>query len=60
MSEVEEEREEIPNPEDCYDEDGVDISLIHWTLSLTPMERLHLLQETITTIVKLRNANAQI
>lgn len=52
--------EEIPKAEDCYDENGVDLSLIRWMLSMTPIERLHVLQQTVTTIVKLRNANSEL
>lgn len=29
-----------PEPEDVYDDDGTDRSLIRWFLSLTPEERL--------------------
>ena len=36
------EEQEAPAPE--YNEDGVDLSLIRWMLSLTPAERLDVLQ----------------
>jgi hypothetical protein len=41
-------------PDSQYSEDGVDLSLIQWMLSLTPTERLQILQNTIRSIIKLR------
>lgn len=41
-------------PDSQYGEDGVDLSLIQWMLSLTPTERLQILQNTIRSIIKLR------
>jgi hypothetical protein len=41
-----------------YSEDGVDLSLIRWTLSLTPTERLQFLQERIEDILAIRELNA--
>jgi len=35
--------------------DGVDVSLIHWMLSLTPAERLRTLQQHVNSILRLRN-----
>jgi hypothetical protein len=35
-------------------EDGVDSTLIHWMLSLTPTQRLRTLQECIRSIGRLR------
>lgn len=35
--------------------DGVDLTLIQWTLSLTPMERLELLQDWVDGLAELRN-----
>lgn len=37
-----------------YSQDGVDVSLIWWMLSLTPTQRLHILQQNIRSIVRLR------
>lgn len=34
--------------------DGVDLTLIRWMLSLTPAERLEVLQETLWSIMRLR------
>ncbi|HEX3528029.1 MAG TPA: hypothetical protein VH988_13275 [Thermoanaerobaculia bacterium] len=35
--------------------DGVDLGLIRWTLSLTPLERLELLQDWVDGLTELRN-----
>jgi len=37
-------------------DDGVDVTLIHWMLSLTPAERLQVLQSNIRSLEKLRGA----
>jgi len=42
-----------------YSEDGVDLSLIRWTLSLTPLERLQFLEERINDILAIRELNAR-
>jgi len=34
--------------------DGVDLSLIQWMLSITPTERLQVLQQNIRSIMRLR------
>lgn len=34
---------------------GVDLTLIRWTLSLTPIERLELLQDWVDGLTELRN-----
>ena len=41
-----------------YGEDGVDLSLIRWMLSLAPAERLQFLQERIEEIHAIRELNA--
>jgi hypothetical protein len=41
-----------------YSEDGVDLSLIRWMLSMTPTERLQTLQQNIRSIMRLRDAKA--
>ena len=38
-----------------YSDDGVDLTLIRWMLSLTPAERLQVLQDHINSIQKLRD-----
>ena len=37
-----------------YSEDGVDLTLIRWMLSMTPGERPQVLQQTIRSILRLR------
>ena len=41
-----------------YSDDGVDLSLIRWMLSLTPAERLQFLEERINEIIAIREMNA--
>jgi hypothetical protein len=53
-----------PTPGDAADElifseDGVDLTLIRWMLSLTPTERLEALQDVIWSITRLRGEDAQ-
>ena len=43
-----------------YIKDGVDLSLIRWMLSMTPTERLQVLQQTITSIMRLRGGKPSI
>ncbi len=40
--------------------DGVDLTLIRWTLSLTPLERLELLQDWVDGITELRQGQVTI
>jgi hypothetical protein len=39
----------------AHSPDGVDLTLIRWTLSLTPLERLELLQSWVDGLAELRN-----
>lgn len=48
--------DDAPLPD--YSEDGVDLSLIRWSLSLTPRERLEFLEERINEILTIRELNA--
>ena len=41
------------------EEDGVDVSLIRWVLSLTVDERLALLQRQADSLTRLRNAASE-
>jgi hypothetical protein len=41
-------------------EDGVDLTLIRWMLSLTPTQRLDVLQQHVRAILKLRHDNPQL
>ena len=40
----------------AYSEDGVDLTLVRWMLSLTPTERLNVLQQNILSIATLKHA----
>jgi hypothetical protein len=47
-----------PSPEPSALEestDGVDLTLIRWTLSLTPLQRLELLQDWVDGLAELRH-----
>ena len=50
------EEPESVEPSGAYSEDGVDISLIHWMLELSPLERLEAAQDMIDTVWMLREA----
>jgi hypothetical protein len=39
--------------EQDYSEDGVDLTLIRWMLSLTPSERLQVLQQNVQSLARL-------
>jgi hypothetical protein len=45
-------REKEPAP---LGSDGVDVTLIHWMLSLTPVERLRILQQHVNSVLRLRD-----
>jgi hypothetical protein len=47
-----------PQPQTDYSEDGVDLTLIRWMLSLTPAERLDSLQRHVNAILAIRELNA--
>ncbi len=36
--------------------DGVDLTLIRWMLSMSPEERLQVLQDAVRSVVRLQNA----
>jgi hypothetical protein len=38
-----------------FSPDGVDLTLIRWMLSLTPLERLEVLQDWVDGLTELRN-----
>jgi hypothetical protein len=38
-----------------YSEDGVDLTLIRWMLSLTPTERLEFLQSAVRSLARLKD-----
>jgi hypothetical protein len=43
----------------AYSEDGVDLTLIRWMLSLTPAERLAALQQYVDSVLSIRAWNAE-
>jgi len=45
--------------EPTHTEDGVDLTLIRWMLSLTPSERLQVLQQSVQSLLRLRDAKAK-
>ena len=53
-------KEEHPSGEEpelpTYAEDGTDLSLIRWMLTLTPLERLRMAQNNANSIARLQNA----
>ena len=45
-----------PSPDEPltdYSEDGVDLTLIRWMLSLSPAERLQVLQQSVESLLSL-------
>ena len=42
-----------------YSDDGVDLSLIRWMLSLTSAERLEFLDDRINDILRIRELNVR-
>ena len=40
-----------------YSEDGVDLTLIRWFLSLTPADRLDYVQRHVNAILRIRELN---
>ena len=48
-----------PAPQPEYSDDGVDLTLIRWTLSLTPAERLQFLEQQIDDILAIRELNGR-
>ena len=54
---AEDEKTEAEQP--THSEDGVDLTLIRWMLSMTPVERLQVLQQHIDSVLKVRAANVR-
>jgi hypothetical protein len=48
------EKADSPRNEATHSEDGVDLTLIRWMLSLTPAERLEVLEANVRSILRLR------
>jgi len=43
--------------EHAYDRNGVDLTLIQWMLTLTPVERIEHIQQAADSLEELRNLN---
>ena len=52
MPESDDIQEPAPLPD--YSEDGVDLTVIRWMLSLTPAERLQFLEQRVNDILTIR------
>ena len=51
--------ETAPQSDALYSEDGIDLTMIRWMLSLTPAERLEVLQAAVNSILDIREQNAK-
>jgi hypothetical protein len=40
-------------------EDGIDVTLIHWMLRLTPAERLQVLERYLNSVLRIRALNVR-
>ena len=49
--------QDAPPPE--YSEEGVDLTVIRWMLSLSPAQRLEFVEERINEILTIRTLNAR-
>ena len=54
-----EEQDLPPELQPDYSEDGVDLSLVRWMLSLTPAERLPVLDQHSANLGRIRELNAE-
>ena len=52
-----EEQDLPPELQPDYSEDGVDLSLVRWMLSLTPAERLQVLEQHCDNLEEMRDLN---
>jgi len=43
-----------------YSDDGIDLTLIRWMLSLTPAERLQVLQQQVNRTLAIRELNDRV
>jgi hypothetical protein len=43
-------------PDQAFDADGVDLTLIRWMLSLSPRQRLEVLQKHVNSVLRLRES----
>ena len=49
----------LPGSEAIHRDDGVDLTLIRWMLSLTPAERLQVLQQAVRSLQRLRDGKLE-
>jgi hypothetical protein len=49
----------VPSERD-YSDDGIDLTLIDWMLSLSPAQRLQVLQKQINRVLAIRELNDRI
>lgn len=56
MSKDEDRSQQPAGEQPAFSEDGVDLTLIRWMLSLTPLERLKALESNIRALNRLRDA----
>ena len=52
--------QQLPSEQPTHSEDGVDLTLIRWMLSMTPAERLETLQQHINSVLEMRARDSQI
>jgi len=52
----EEKKSAVAEDAQSYADDGVDMTLIRWMLSLSPEERLQALQNAVTSMMRLQDA----
>ena len=48
-----------PKNREIADDGGVDVTLIRWMLSLSPAERLHVLEGNVASILRLRGGRSR-
>lgn len=53
-------QEKNSESEPNFSSSGVDLTLIRWSLSLSPLERLLHLQNHVHSVLKIRNANPKL
>ena len=51
--------QQLLSEQPTHSEDGVDLTLIRWMLSMTPAERLETLQQRINSVLEVRAHNSQ-
>jgi hypothetical protein len=53
-----EKQEHVLDKQPSYSEDGVDLTLIRWRLSLSPAERLQVLQQNVQSLKRLTDESS--